>query len=271
MDRQSKSKFIIAGILFVILIILIVFLVVMTNYYDPVRGLSFIATPTALPVTIGNLPDDVKENQRVVLDGHLVYEASITAMDLGIYGWRDKLQLLRPATWDEIPIWFDTTTSDIKEPNQVSGITFDFIHEDIVVYDSLGKEVRPGDLIRVEGRLAPAGSDWHLIVEKVALLKAYPRITIEAGYADLGNLSIVDALWTDDGRLMLIFQASYELSTAIAVEINGQTSSCHYWNQMIYCPVVGFQSGEEILVNLYELDTHAELADLLFSEIIKVP
>jgi hypothetical protein len=271
MAKQSKSILIIAVILFVILFLLIVFLVVMANYYDPVRGLTFIATPTAIPATIGNLPADVKDNQRVVLDGHLAYETSITAMDLGIYGWRDKLHLLRPATWDQIPIWFESTTSDIKEPNQVSGITFDFKHEDIVVYDSRGQEVRPGDLIRVEGRLAPAGSDWHLIVEKVALLKAYPRITIKAGYADLGNLSIVDALWTDDGRLMLIFQASNELSTAIAVEINGQTSSCHYWNQMIYCPVVGFQSGEEILVDLYEVDTHAELEDLLFSEIIKVP
>jgi hypothetical protein len=271
MSIIPRSRLIIGVILLVFTVIFVAIGAIMLSHYDPISGLTFIATPTAFPVTIGNLPAEVKEKQRVIIEGHLVYSSSITSMDLGSYGWRDKLYLLRPATWEEIPIWFDSTTSTKKEPNQISGVNFNFRHEDIVVYDNQGQEVRPGDLMRVEGRLVPASSDWHLIVEMVSLLKAYPRTTLEEGYTGFGDVNLVDTLWTDDGRLMFIFQASKELSIAYAVEINGQTSECTYWNQMIYCLVQGLRSGENVQVDLYQVRTYSGKNELLFSEAVVLP
>ena len=271
MANISKSRLIVGVISLVLLGILIVIMVVMLKYYDPISGLTFLSTPTAFPVTIGNLPSELKEKQRVYIEGHLIFDAQITSMDLGDYGWRDKLRLLKPDTWDMIPIWFETTTSSKKEPNQVSGISFNFEYGDIVVYDDRAQEVRPGDLIRVEGRLAPAGSDWHLIVEKIDLLKAYPRITLEEGYADLGDVNLVDSTWTEDGNVLLILQATKDLSIDYALDVNGQTTECNYWNQMIYCTLPGLLSGEEVQINLLKVYTHAELEDLLFSEVIRIP
>ena len=223
----------------------------MMKYYDPVSGLTFIATPTAFHVTIGDIPDDVKEKQRAFFEGHLVFESTITSTDLGSYGWREKLHLLKPDIWQMIPIWFDSTTSTKKELNLVSGIRMNFEYGDIIVYDDRSQEVRPGDLIRVEGCLVPAGDDWHLIVEKVELLKAYPRITLQEGYADLGDIDLVDATWTEDSEFLFIFQAIKDLNLDYTLEVSGQTTACNYWNQMIYCSILGLYSGEGVQIDLY--------------------
>lgn len=271
MRNMPKSR-LIAGVIVLILAgIFIAGSLIMVNFYDSVSGFSFIPTPTAFSLEIGEVRPDFKRDQRAVFEGVFVYPSQISSMDLGKYGWRDKLFLLDPVTWNQIPIWFESTSQTEKEPNKIKGIGLYFDPNDILAYDYLGLEVHPGDHIKVEGRLAPAGEDWHLIVERVELVKGYPEKLIEEGYANFGDVSLLDRIRVDDFSFLFVFQTSKKLSLGYVVDLDDSSFDCNYWNHIIYCYIEGFKKGDSVRVDLYQAYQSFDHDDLMFSEDVEIP
>jgi len=234
---------------------------------DLITAIPPALTPTPLPLTLGEHWPELADKQRIVVEGILAYPNSIDGYDLGSYGWRYGLYLADPANGERIGIWFETTSTQERLPNQMESLPSPFRYEDIQVYDNRSKAVYPGDWIRVEG----LNNNSNLIVEKVELLRSYPQISHIDDNIVLGDeINLIDIRWYNDEILVIVFESPKEFLGNFHLDLDGNDFTCKDFNDYkLFCSGHGAEFGNEVVINLFHLLFDRE--DLLHSQDIQIP
>jgi hypothetical protein len=271
MTKSSKPRLLFGCIILALSSLILGYFIFMVKFYDDrIGGFTFLPTSTPLPLELGEEWPTLEDKQRIVVEGILSYYSTITTMDLGSYGWRDKLYLTNPVNGEEIGIWFETTLEQEKLPNHVKTVPFNFRHEDIWVYDNQSQVVYPGDWVRVEGRILSNNS--NLGVEKVELLQSYPQISHSDGYVGPGEqVQLIDIRWLDD-VLLIVYESPEEFGVGFRLDVAGIGFTCRDINSYrLFCSGRGAASGEGVLVSLFKVPAGGGDDELLHSEEVRIP